>query len=119
MNILCRLFGHKPPVYADKGWYSPGEEYGRLRRVGKDGIGRVHAVIECNCARCNEFFIAARVHEIATEAEQLYVVFDGPPSRISGRFVEVENQHGVSVGGIDWTQGDNGLWYLGPLKRGE
>lgn len=63
----------------------------------------------------------ANIRRALEQPEQLFVVFDGPPSHESGRFVEVENQHGFSVGGpgLNWTQGDSGLWYLGPLKRGE
>lgn len=49
----------------------------------------------------------------------LYVVFDGPPAPESGRFVEVEDADGNSVGGIGWTASSDGLWRLGPLyKRG-
>jgi len=61
-NLLCQQFGHKPPVYAEKGWYSPGEEYGRVIVGRRDGVGRVHAMVEATCARCNEKFIVARIH---------------------------------------------------------
>lgn len=48
----------------------------------------------------------------------LYVVFDGPPSHESGRFVELETEDGRSVGpaesGAEWRE-QGGLWYLGPL----
>lgn len=62
MNILCKIVGHKPPVYAKPGWYSPGEQYGRLVVGVTDGIGRTHAKVECECARCGVDFTAARVH---------------------------------------------------------
>lgn len=62
MNILCKWFGHKPPVYGPKGWWSPGEEYGRLRNLITDGCGRVHAIVTGECARCGEKFDMARVH---------------------------------------------------------
>lgn len=62
MNWLCRLVGHKPPVYAAKGWRSPGEEYGSLVRDTEDGIGRVHAEVRADCARCSREFMVARVH---------------------------------------------------------
>lgn len=62
MNILCKLFGHQPPVYAKKGWYSPGEEYGSVIVNGTDGTGCVHAKVEAKCARCDEKFIVARIH---------------------------------------------------------
>lgn len=62
MKILCRVVGHKPPVYAKSGWYSPGEEYGRLVGAIQDGIGRVHSEVHATCARCGESFKIARVH---------------------------------------------------------
>lgn len=62
MNILCRLFGHKPPVYAKKGWYSPGEEYGRVVQTATDGMGQRHGHVDAECARCGSRFIVARIH---------------------------------------------------------
>ena len=60
------------------------------------------------------------------KVEQVYIVFDGPPSHESGRFVEVEDENGASVGFIpdldhgadappSWTQDQSGLWRLGPF----
>jgi hypothetical protein len=40
------------------------------------------------------------------------VVFDGPPSRQSGRFVEVENSNGASISVGEWIDRGNGLWAL-------
>lgn len=62
MNILCKLFGHKPPVYAKKGWYSPGQEYAKVEPCGIDGIGREHAYITAECARCYINFKLCRIH---------------------------------------------------------
>ena len=62
MKLLCTLFGHQPPVYAEKGWWSPGEEYGRVIQGGVDGIGRHHAQVEVECARCHDKFIVSRIH---------------------------------------------------------
>lgn len=53
----------------------------------------------------------------AGAVEELFVIFDGPPSHESGRFIEVENAQGASVGGIDWKQRGDGLWSLGPFRR--
>ena len=61
-NLTCKLFGHQPPVYAEKGWFSPGEEYGKVIVGPTDGIGRVHARVEADCARCGERFLVARIH---------------------------------------------------------
>jgi len=39
------------------------------------------------------------------------IVFDGPPSHESGRFVEVERD-GKSINYGEWREGDDGFWYL-------
>jgi len=48
----------------------------------------------------------------ATEVERLHIVFDGPPSPESGRFVEVENDAGESVNAGEWLHRKDGLWEL-------
>lgn len=41
------------------------------------------------------------------------VVFDGPPGPESGRFVEVEDMTGKSVGGVgEWIDRGDGMWAL-------
>jgi len=40
------------------------------------------------------------------------VVFDGPPSHESGRFVEVEDSHGRSVAAGTWIHRNDGYWVL-------
>ena len=51
----------------------------------------------------------------------IYIIFDGPPSHDSGRFVEVEDADGHGLGpeqtGADWKQRDDGLWQLGPFAN--
>ena len=49
--------------------------------------------------------------------EDLFIIFDGPPSHESGRFVEVENSAGQSVSAGGWTERSAGLWSLGPFRR--
>jgi hypothetical protein len=46
----------------------------------------------------------------------LYVIFDDGPGPVAGRFVELEDENGRSVGpkGVEWTQ-EGDLWLLGPL----
>lgn len=61
-NILCKLFGHQPPVYAQTGWYSPGQEYMKIRKGAIDAIGREHADIVSECPRCKEIFKIGRIH---------------------------------------------------------
>lgn len=62
MGLLCSIFGHKPPVYRQKGWWSPGEEYAAVILREVDGIGRQHAEVRGDCARCGELFLICRVH---------------------------------------------------------
>lgn len=40
------------------------------------------------------------------------IVFDGPPSHESGRFVEVETLDGKSVNVGEWIQRPDGFWAL-------
>lgn len=63
MNVLCKIFGHKPPVYAKSGWHSPGEHYVHsIQRCGVDGTGREHAELYSRCPRCCKVFYLARIH---------------------------------------------------------
>jgi hypothetical protein len=40
------------------------------------------------------------------------IVFDGPPSHISGRFIEVEDAAGKSIKFGEWVERDDGNWVL-------
>lgn len=62
MSRLCKVLGHKPPVYREKGWWSPGEEYGCVVVGATDGTGRTHAKIYGECARCGTEFLVCRIH---------------------------------------------------------
>jgi hypothetical protein len=62
MKLACHVFGHKPPIYSTKGWYSPGEEYATVILGAVDGCGRQHAIIFADCARCGASFKLARIH---------------------------------------------------------
>ncbi len=44
--------------------------------------------------------------------ETIHVVFDGPPSAESGRFVEVETPDGVGIGVGEWVELEHGMWAL-------
>jgi len=44
--------------------------------------------------------------------ETIDIVFDGPPSHESGRFVEVENSKGESIKFGEWIERDDGYWVL-------
>ena len=61
-------------------------------------------------ARFDHMFFEWREREISPE--EIRVVFDGPPSHESGRFVEVETPDGKSISIGEWhTRADN-LWEL-------
>lgn len=40
------------------------------------------------------------------------IVFDGPPSHESGRFIEVETDDGRGINVGEWIQRPDGLWSL-------
>lgn len=50
---------------------------------------------------------------MAMETENFIdIVFDGPPSHESGRFVEVENAKGESIKFGEWVERADGYWAL-------
>jgi hypothetical protein len=58
--------------------------------------------------------IKATIDALATNGctTLIDVVFDGPPSHESGRFVEVENSAGASISVGKWLQRADGYWVL-------
>jgi hypothetical protein len=44
--------------------------------------------------------------------EQIDIVFDGPPSHQSGRFIEVEDASGRSIKFGEWVHRSDGYWVL-------
>ena len=40
------------------------------------------------------------------------ILFDGPPSNKSGRFVEVETDDGKSINAGEWNEREDGMWAL-------
>lgn len=40
------------------------------------------------------------------------IIFDGPPSHVPGRFVEVETDDGVSIAVGEWIKRPDGYWAL-------
>lgn len=44
-------------------------------------------------------------------SEKIRIVFDGPPSHESGRFIEVENERGEGISFGKWKQ-EGEYWYL-------
>ena len=56
---------------------------------------------------------AAALRRRAEEAErEIDIVFDGPPSHESGRFVEVESPPGTGINFGEWIKRDDGYWVL-------
>lgn len=45
-------------------------------------------------------------------ADDICIVFDGPPEHVAGRFVEVEDRSGVSINAGTWEQSEDGYWRL-------
>lgn len=56
---LCYVVGHD---LGHEGWWSPGEEYGRVSGYDVDGTGRSHAQVDRQCVRCQRWITVARVH---------------------------------------------------------
>lgn len=46
------------------------------------------------------------------DAQTIDIVFDGSPGPVAGRFVEVENTEGASVGVGEWIDRGDGFWAL-------
>lgn len=46
------------------------------------------------------------------DGDYVDIVFDGPPSQESSRFVEVENAHGLSISFGEWVHRTDGYWAL-------
>ena len=70
---------------------------------------------ECIKRQRDEMRDAQTARVSTAPQEPLYVIFDGPCSHESGRFVEVENERGQSVRVGEWQMLPDGLWSLGPL----
>jgi hypothetical protein len=59
------------------------------------------------CTHCTHQF-----KEDKMASKSIRIVFDGPPSEKSGRFVEVENDKGESIHVGDWREREDGLYEL-------
>ena len=59
MNLLCRLFGHRPAFgYCE----AEGEGYFRITNIMVDQIGTHHASLYCECERCKVNYKVGNVH---------------------------------------------------------
>jgi hypothetical protein len=55
--------------------------------------------------------------ELASATKVVRVIFDGPPSHESGRFIECEDEQGHGIKAGEWKELDNGLWELAIRAR--
>lgn len=51
---------------------------------------------------------------MTSEAQEVFVIFDGPPGPDAPRFVEVETPEGQGVS-VQWHDRGDGTWALGPI----
>ena len=58
MSLVCKAFGHKPPIYKS----GLGSEYAKASEGYKDGIGRLHSEVRGECARCGNTFLICKIH---------------------------------------------------------
>lgn len=99
-------------------------ENARLRQVLERIASHGHAVSRCR-ANTEAAIMCQEGHHVAIEnaaaalagvpkapvSDYIDIVFDGPPSHESGRFVEVESPTGTSIRMGEWIQ-DGELWRL-------
>jgi hypothetical protein len=97
-------------------------------RKDLDSIEACEEVWECADGCCTNFMprhndecirLAAYIESLEAERDALLaertlvdIVFDGPPSHESGRFVEVEDMSGAGVRVGEWIDRGNGYWAL-------
>lgn len=55
---------------------------------------------------------AAVGHREPLGRNEIHIIFDGPPSHESGRFVEVETPGGKPISVGEWVERSDGLWAL-------
>ena len=99
-----------PAVVPDAQQYDWREDWNRVQtRIGYDENTHVDAMHR----------LAAYIERLEAERDALLaertlvdIVFDGPPSHESGRFVEVEDMSGAGVRVGEWIDRGNGYWAL-------
>ena len=67
----------------------------------------------CQCEKCVRALYAESKRlkrEMSNKA--INIIFDGPPSHESGRFVEVETDDGKSISAGEWIERSDGYWAL-------
>lgn len=99
-------------VYLDIGRVAFNEIVDKLREAGYEHAFKYDR--ENRTIAVDMHGIAIRCLEPTEEAGERLVdiVFDGPPSHVAGRFVEVEDTQGRSVKVGEWIERENGMWAL-------
>lgn len=82
----------------------PDVEY-EWEKQGRSGIAKAVSVSSLRDR-------AAQIGADRSEPSYIDIVFDGPPSHVSGRFVEVENPAGASIRVGEWIDRGDGFWAL-------
>jgi len=74
---------------------------------------KVTAAIREVQGRCGKTTIRGKTAScVITDEVAINVIFDGPPSHVSGRFVEVEDDDGHSINAGEWIERGDGCWAL-------
>lgn len=67
MNIICRLFGHRPDMYGSQGV---------IANPYHDGVGRSHRDVKARCVSCRELFPVGSVIDPKTSIDTKAVRHD-------------------------------------------
>ena len=68
-NLVCKLFGHKPPLCARHDLHTTDKEFCTLHFYSTDNVGRTSAYVVGDCPRCGEEYVVAHVHVPVTSDE--------------------------------------------------
>jgi hypothetical protein len=86
-----------------------------MNMTAEQAMQEIWGAVSPDCGPGDYDFIVAEVVTKAASAalsKQIEVVFDGPPGRNAGRFVEVEDEAGRSVNVGQWVERPDGYWAL-------
>jgi hypothetical protein len=85
MNLICKWFGHKLPYRNRTGWFSPGEQYVRMKGGYTDGIQRIHVDLYAECERCGDKYLLCRSHVNDESMKAAYEIIKYQRGRIGER----------------------------------
>ena len=107
----CKVehIGENPPNVSNDAWgtlmidQDAGWDY-----AGSPWTPRMRDPIQL-CGDCIEEIVLVVNNQ---KTRPINIVFDGPPSHESGRFIEVETDDGKGISAGEWIERDDGLWAL-------